>query len=81
VFEREQNIKVIFDKINNLSTKKLSNSVKSFRPDWSFVKSIPGDACKQAGLDHHLKGKDDWMFAIGKRIVFKAIKEAIGLDR
>jgi hypothetical protein len=42
---------------------------------------VAGEACKRAGLEHHLNGKDDFMFAVGQRIVFKAIKQTLGLDR
>ena len=46
-----------------------------------IVIAFPGEACKRAGLEHHLNGKDDIMFTVGRRIVFKAVKQALGLDR
>ena len=46
-----------------------------------IVIAFPGEACKRAGLEHHLNGKDDIMFTVGRRIIFKAVKQALGLDR
>lgn len=39
------------------------------------------DSCKKAGLDHHLNGKDGVMYNVGKKVIYKKVKEALGLDR
>jgi long-chain-fatty-acid--CoA ligase ACSBG len=38
-------------------------------------------ACKKAGLDHHLNGKDTMMYSVGQKVIYKKIREALGLDR
>lgn len=39
------------------------------------------DACKKAGLDHHLMNKDTFMYTIGQKAVYSKVREALGLDR
>ena len=38
-------------------------------------------ACKKAGLDYHLHGKESFMFNLGQKVIYKKVKEALGLDR
>ena len=39
------------------------------------------DACKQAGLKHHLEGKNGVMYTVGQKLIYKKVREALGLDR
>ncbi len=39
------------------------------------------DACKKAGLDHHLHGRDSLMYTVGQKVIYKKVREALGLDR
>ena len=39
------------------------------------------DACKKAGLDYHLNGRDGVMYTVGKKVIYKKVREALGLDR
>lgn len=38
-------------------------------------------SCKQAGLEHHMNGKDTTMYKVGQKIFYKKVREALGLDR
>jgi long-chain-fatty-acid--CoA ligase ACSBG len=38
-------------------------------------------ACKQAGLDYHLRQKETMMYGVGKKVIYKKVKKALGLDR
>jgi len=38
-------------------------------------------ACKQAGLDHHTKRKDGFMYTVGQKVIYKKVREALGLDK
>ena len=38
-------------------------------------------ACKQAGLDHHTKRKDSFMYTVGQKVIYKKVREALGLDQ
>ena len=39
-----------------------------------------GDACKKAGLDHHVGNKDTLMYTIGQKAVYSKVGEAIYLS-
>ncbi len=39
------------------------------------------DKCKQAGLQHHLQGKSGIKYKISEALLFKKVREALGLDR
>jgi len=45
------------------------------------LKKKIGDACKKAGLDHHVGNKDTLMYTIGQKAVYSKVREALGLDR
>ena len=45
-----------------------------------FKKKI-STACKKAGLEHHVNGKNGLMYSVGQRLIFKNVKYALGLDR
>ena len=45
------------------------------------LKKKVADACKKAGLDHHLNNKDTFMFTVGQKAVYSKVREALGLDR
>ena len=38
-------------------------------------------ACKKAGLEHHLKGKDGMMYKVGQKVIYNKVREALGFDR
>jgi long-chain-fatty-acid--CoA ligase ACSBG len=49
--------------------------------DLKGLKKKVSVACKQAGLDYHLKQKETMMYGIGKKVIYKKVKEALGLER
>ena len=44
------------------------------------LKKKIGDACKKAGLDHHVGNKDTLMYTIGQKAVYSKVEEAIYLS-
>ena len=38
-------------------------------------------ACKQAALEHYLEGTNPVMYSVGKKLIYKKVREALGLDR
>ena len=45
------------------------------------LKKKVAEACKKAGIQYHLNNKDTVMYAIGKKVVYSKVREALGLDR
>ena len=45
------------------------------------LKKKVSTACKQAGLDHHTKKKDGVMYTVGQKVIYKAVRGALGLDQ
>ena len=41
------------------------------------LKKMIGDACKKAGLDHHVGNNDTWMYTIGQKAVYSKVGMAI----
>jgi len=60
---------------------KIMEGLKTKGRDTKGVKKKVTNACKKAGLDHHLMNKDTMMYTIGQKAVYSKIREAIGLDR
>ena len=45
------------------------------------LKRAVAQACKKAGLKHHLEGIDGFFYKFGQKAVYGKIREALGLDR
>ncbi len=45
------------------------------------LKKKVATAAKQAGLQHHMEGKSGVMFTVGQKVIYKKVREALGLDR
>jgi len=45
------------------------------------LKKKVSQACKQAGLDYHLNGKQSFMYTLGQKVIFKKVREALGFDQ
>ena len=60
---------------------KLMEGMQNQGKNTKGLKKKVADACKKAGLDHHLNNKDTFMFTIGQKAVYSKVREALGLDR
>lgn len=60
---------------------KIMEGMLSKGKDVKGLKRKVADACKKAGLDFHLNGKTSFMYSLGQKVIYKKIKEALGLDR
>ena len=60
---------------------KIMEGMKAKGSDTKGLKKKVANACKKAGLDHHLLNKDTLMYTIGQKAVYSKVREAIGLDR
>ena len=60
---------------------KIMEGMLSKGKDVKGLKRKVADACKRAGLDFHLNGKTSFMYTMGQKVIYKKIKEALGLDR
>ena len=60
---------------------KIMEGMLSKGKDVKGLKRKVADACKRAGLDFHLNGKTSFMYNVGQKVIYKKIKEALGLDR
>ena len=49
--------------------------------DVKGLKKKIATACKQAGLEHHMQGKNGVMYTVGQKLIYKKVREALGLDR
>jgi long-chain-fatty-acid--CoA ligase ACSBG len=59
---------------------KIMEGMKAKGRETKGLKKKVADACKQAGLDHHLMNKDTFMYKIGQKAVYCKVREALGLD-
>ena len=60
---------------------KIMEGMKAKGRETKGLKKKVADACKKAGLDHHLMNKDTFMYTIGQKAVYSKVREALGLDR
>jgi len=60
---------------------KIMEGMKSKGRATKGLKKKVAEACKKAGIDHHLNNKDSVMYTIGKKAVYCKVREALGLDR
>ena len=49
--------------------------------DLKGLKKKISTACKKAGLEFHVHGKNSIMYTVGQKVIYKKVKEALGLDR
>ena len=60
---------------------KIMEGMLSKGKDVKGLKKKIGTAAKKAGLEHHLEGKNGFMYNVGQKLVYKKVREALGLDR
>ena len=60
---------------------KIMEGMKNKGKSTTGLRKVISDACKQAGLDHHLANTDTFMYYVGQYLVYGKVKQALGLDR